>query len=157
MTKLRGEFICGSITNRNDFKAQKVIYLFCLYVALQSHTNNERVSSLSFCCPWTQRKLAMRERERERCTKGSWFILCLNYLFLSLFLSFYACAKTCIKDAARYGFVDDEERERVCVCVFVRERKRDRERRRPCLADLSSFASIQLQSLCLPELCLNYS
>ena len=45
---------------------------------------------------------------------------------LSLSLSFYACAKTCIKDAARYGFVDDEERVR--VCVFVKERKREREK-----------------------------
>ena len=70
------------------------------------------------------------------------------------------CKGVYIKDAARYGFVDGErererEREREGFDVRMREEERERERKkerkreRPCLADLSSFASIQLSSVCL--------
>ena len=57
----------------------------------------------------------MTTKERERGT-GSRFILLstlmhlFGHLSLSLYLSRCVCAKTCIKDAARYGFVDEEKR-----------------------------------------------
>jgi len=52
------------------------------------------------------------------------------------------CAKTCIKDAARYGFVDEEKRE---------ERE---EKERPCLADLFFFFStLSIRGIFYGHLC----
>jgi hypothetical protein len=42
------------------------IYFAFMFPRFADQANNKRVSSLSFYCPWTERKQAMRERERER-------------------------------------------------------------------------------------------
>ena len=71
-----------------------------------------------------------RERERERCTKGSWFILCLNYLFLSLFLSLSMLVQRRVSKMLpdTVLLMMKRERESVCLCICEREKERQREK-----------------------------
>lgn len=85
----------------------KVVFVY--FVAAWKATTKEY---LLYICPWTERK----QRERERCIKvGAQD----DYLSPTFPLSLFLCLRkgVYIKDAARYGFVDDE-----------RGRERDREK-----------------------------